>query len=92
MVVSGPTGPFTNLTGVTISPNTDFDFENEANPRSPQRNRAPYDITFTKAALTKFPTSGSRIYQINASLAIAATKVPGSDALTQFELTAGVDP
>jgi hypothetical protein len=92
VVVSGPTGPFTTLTGVTISPSTEIDFENEAKPQAPQRIRVPYDITFTNAALTNFPTSGSQIYEIHAWLSIAGTKVPGSDASTQFELVAGADP
>jgi hypothetical protein len=87
-----PTGPFANLTGITISQNPDIDFENAANPQAPQRIRIPFDLTFTSAALGHFPSSGSQTYELDVFITIAGTKVPGSDASTEFELVAGADP
>ena len=79
--------------GITISQNPDIDFENAATPQAPQRIRVPFDITFTNAALASdFPSSGSQTYELDAFLTIAGTKVPGSDASTQFEMLAGADP
>jgi hypothetical protein len=93
VTIPAPTGPFANLTGITISQNPDIDFENAASPQAPQRIRVPFDITFTSAALTKdFPSSGSQTYELDAFLTIAGNKVPGSDASTQFEMLAGADP
>jgi hypothetical protein len=93
VTLPAPTGPFANLAGISISPNPDIDFENAANPSAPQRIRVPYDITFTNASLAAdFPAAGSQAYELDASLTINGTKVPGSDASAQFELVAGADP
>jgi hypothetical protein len=86
------TGPFANLTGISIVQNPAIDFENAANPQAPQRIRVPYDIRFTNAALNDFPPNGSLLYELDAFLSIAGTKIPGSDASTQFELVSGADP
>jgi hypothetical protein len=86
------TGSFANLAGITISQSPDIDFENAANPQAPQRIRVPFDITFTNASLVDFPASGGQTYELDASLTVAGTKVPGSDASTQFELVPGADP
>jgi hypothetical protein len=87
-----PTGPFTNLPGVTITQNPDIDFENAADPAAQQRIRVPFDITFSSAALANFPGSGGQLFQADAFIAINGGKVPGTDASTQFELLAGADP
>jgi hypothetical protein len=92
ITVSALTGSFTTLAGITITPNPDIDFENATNPQTPQRIRIPYDITFAHSALTDFPSSGSQIYDLNASLNFNGTHIRGSDASTQFELVAGADP
>src|SRR5215471_14431656 len=87
-----PTGPFVNLSGVTITQNPDIDFENAADPAAQQRIRVPFDITFSSAALADFPASGSQLFQANAFIAINGSKVPGTDASTEYELVAGADP
>ncbi len=87
-----PTGPFANLTGVTISQNPNIDYENGANPSAQQRIRVGFDITFSSAALADFPASGSQTYALNAFLATNGQKVPGSDTSMFFELLAGADP
>ncbi|HEY7097842.1 MAG TPA: hypothetical protein VH437_14040 [Terriglobales bacterium] len=87
-----PTGPFVNLSGVSITQNPDIDFENAADPAAQQRIRVPFDITFSSAALADFPASGSQLFQANAFIAINGSKVPGTDASTEFELVAGADP
>ena len=92
VTIPPPNGPFENLAGVSISQNPDIDFENAANPQAAQRIRVPFDITFNNASLADFPASGSSIYELDARLTIGGTKVPGSDASTQFELVAGADP
>lgn len=51
VTIPAPTGPFTSLTGIRVSQNPDIDFENAANPQSPQRIRVPFDLTFTNTAL-----------------------------------------
>ena len=91
VTIPPPRGPFANLAGVSISQNPDIDFENAANPQAPQRIRVPFDIAFNNA-LADFPASGSLTYELDASLTIGGTKVPGSDASTEFELVAGADP
>lgn len=92
VTVPVPTGPFANLTGVTISQNPDIDYENGADPSAQQRIRIPFDITFTTASLGDFPLSGSQTYELDASIATDGNKVAGSDTSTQFELVAGADP
>ena len=92
VTVPAPTGPFANLAGITISQNPAIDFENAANPQAPQRIRIPFDIQFINAALADFPAAGSQVYELDALLNVAGSKVPGSDAATQFELVAGADP
>ena len=87
-----PTGPFANLTGVTISQNPTIDYENGADPSAPQRIRVGFDITFSSAALADFPASGSQTYGLNAFLATNGHKVPSSDVGMLFELLAGADP
>ena len=95
VTIPAPSGPFASLWPpgtVTISQGSPIDYENDADPKAPQRIRVPFDITFTNGALGSFPTTGSQTYELDASLTIAGTKVPGSDASTQFELVAGADP
>ena len=92
ITVAAFTGPFTGLAGISISQNPDIDFENAANPQTPQRIRIPFDIKFTNAALADFPGAGSQTYELDASLKIGGSKVPGSDTSTRFELLAGADP
>jgi hypothetical protein len=87
-----PTGPFANLTGVSIAQNPDIDYENGADPAAPQRIRIGFDITFSNAALSDFPASGSDVYGLNAFIATHGNKAPGTDASTEFELVAGADP
>jgi hypothetical protein len=92
VTVPKPTGPFANLTGVSISQNPDIDYENAAVPSAQQRIRVAFDITFTVASLGNFPLSASQTYELDAFIATDGNKVPGSDASTQFELVAGADP
>jgi hypothetical protein len=92
VTVPVPTGPFANLTGVSISQSPDIDFENGANPGVRQRIRIPFDITFGSASLGDFPSSGSQTYELDAFIATDGNKVPGSDASALFELVAGADP
>lgn len=92
VAVSGPTGPFANLAGVTITRNPNVDFENGAQPAAAQRIRIPFDVTFTNASLANFPANGTATYGLTAFLTIGGNKINGSDAATIFELVAGADP
>jgi hypothetical protein len=92
VTVPVPTGPFANLTGVSISQNPDIDYENGVDPSAQQRIRVAFDITFTMASLGDFPLSGSQTYELDAFIATDGNKVSGSDTSTQFELVAGADP
>jgi len=87
-----PTGPFANIAGVTIAPNGAVDFENAAQPDEQQRIRVAFDITFSSAALSQFPTTGSQTYALDAFLATDGNKVASTDTSTLFELVAGADP
>jgi hypothetical protein len=87
-----PTGPFANLTGVSIAQNPDIDYENGADPAAQQRIRIGFDITFSNAALADFPAAGSQVYALAAFITTHGNKVPGTDASTEFELVAGADP
>jgi hypothetical protein len=86
------TGSFATLPGVTITQNPNIDYENAASPQAPQRIRVPFDVNFSGASLSDFPSTGSAQYTLATFLTIAGTKVPGSDAATKFELVAGADP
>ena len=92
VTVPTPTGPFANLTGLTIAPNGNVDFENAADPAAPQRIRVAFDIVFTTATLAQFPGSASQAFGLNAFIETHGNRVPGSDASTLFELVAGADP
>lgn len=92
VALSVSNGPFANLPGISISQNPDIDYENAASPQAPQRIRIPFDIRFSGASLANFPASGSSTYELDAFLTVNGTKVPGSDASTEFELVAGADP
>lgn len=87
-----PTGPFANIPGITISQNPTIEFENGANPDAQQRIRIAFDITFTNAVLTHFPSSGSQTFELDAFIATDGNKVATTDASTLFELVAGADP
>lgn len=92
VTIPAPPGPFANLAGVGISQNPATDFENAANPQAPQRIRIPFDINFTAASYPDFPATGSTTSELDASLSVGGTTVPGSNASTLFELVAGSDP
>ncbi|MDQ2748693.1 MAG: hypothetical protein M3Y44_04065 [Actinomycetota bacterium] len=87
-----PTGPLASIPGVTIAPNGAIDYENAALPDQQQRIRVAFDITFTTASLSHFPTAGSQTYALDAFLATDGSKVPSTDTATLFELVAGADP
>jgi hypothetical protein len=87
-----PTGSFANIPGVSIAQNPDIDFENGANPDAQQRIRVGFDITFTKHALTHFPSSASQTYELATFLETDGNKVQTTDTSATFELVAGADP
>lgn len=93
--IPNPTGPFANISGITISRSAaPIDFENPSNPGIPQRIRIAYDITFTTAAFAAFPAFGNDpfIIELDARISIAGTTPPNATASTIFEITAGADP
>lgn len=92
VTVPTPTGSFANIPGVTISQNPDIDFENGASPDEQQRIRIAFDISFTSAALSQFPTTGPQTYELDAFIATDGNRVATTDASALFELVAGADP
>jgi hypothetical protein len=92
VTLPAPTGPFASIPGITISQNLDIDYENGADPGAPQRIRVGFDITFTTASLSHFPSSGSQTFELDAFIATDGNRVAGTDAATVFELVAGADP
>ena len=88
VTIPTPTGPFSNLVGVSISQNSDIDYENGADPSAQQRIRVAFDITFTMAF---FESSGSHTYELDAFIATNGIKASVISS-TLFELVAGADP
>jgi hypothetical protein len=87
-----PTGSFAGLNGVTIAQHSQIDYENGVPSDAQQRIRVGFNVTFTSAALSDFPTSGSQTYALSAFLATDGNQVPASDSAALFELVAGADP
>jgi hypothetical protein len=100
--ISAFTGSFkTGIAGIGIEPTLNMAdrivYENENNPKIPQRIRLAYDIIFTAASLTSlggFPAAGADAVQmeLDTSVTIGGNTVPGSAASTMFELVSGADP
>ena len=88
-------GPFSNLSQISITPNISaIEFELPLNPTIPQRVRFAFDVRFTTATLTAFPTPGSGPFQevLKGSASVAGRPLPGASAITEFELVGGADP
>jgi hypothetical protein len=88
-----PTGSFTSLPGVTITPSPAMPgdtppaqatpvYEDSAHPDAIQRIRFSFDIRFTNALLTAspspFPASGASSYALNGSIVINGSPLPGA--------------
>ncbi|PMD30212.1 hypothetical protein L207DRAFT_592670 [Hyaloscypha variabilis F] len=87
-------GAFSGLSNITLSQQTRI-LETPGNPNTPQQIWYPYNITFQlPGALTAFPTSGSRIYPLGASVAINVSGVtnPAPSQLAEFTLLEGNNP
>jgi hypothetical protein len=87
-----PTGAFASIPGVAITQNPQVDFESGVPSDAQQRIRVGFDVTFSTASLSHFPTSGSQTYALNAVLATDGNPVGGSGSTAIFELVAGADP
>jgi hypothetical protein len=88
-------GPFKNLPGISIVPNSSgVQFENPSNTTIPQRIRFPFDIRFTNATLGSFPNPGANPIQevLSAVINVGGNPLPGAAAITEFELISGADP
>jgi hypothetical protein len=105
VTIPTPTGPFANLSGVTISPSPATPggptpaqpipvYEDPSDSTVIQRIRFSFDITFANPLKTPFPGSGNAEYSLTATFQTAGVTVPGvnsQDTIT-FELVSGADP
>jgi hypothetical protein len=88
-------GPFSNLTGISLIQNSSGpQFETLSNTRIPQRIRFPFDVRFTNSTVNSFPNPGNPPIQevLNAVVNVGSNPLPGASAITEFELISGADP
>lgn len=101
--IPAPTGAFTALPGITVSPTPATPggptpaapipiFEDPANLTAPQRIRFSFDIKFSN--LNAFPASGGApvTAELDASATVGGSPLNGATASTLFELLAGANP
>lgn len=87
------TGAFAAMPGVSITRSaTPIDFENPAQPGRLQRIRIAFDITFTSASLSQFPTGNAKVLELDGRITVSGATPTGATCATIFELTAGADP
>jgi hypothetical protein len=99
-----PTGPFANLSGVTITPSPATPggptptkpipvYEDPTNSSVVQRIRFSFDITFANPLVTPFPSSATT-YDLTATFTANGKTVPGANSqdTVEFELVPGADP
>jgi hypothetical protein len=100
-----PTGPFANLSGVTISPSPATPggptpaqpipvYEDPTDTGLIQRIRFSFDVTFANPLTTPFPASGGTEYALTATFKTNGETVPGGNSQdsVEFELVSGADP
>ena len=99
LIVPNLSGPFSQLgaQGITIAPSKNYPPVYDAsNLYTPQRILYPYDITFTTAALSLFPSSGITGETLDASIGIGSAALGTYTQLNappaEFFLGAGAAP
>jgi hypothetical protein len=96
LVGPGTGGPFSALTGVSISPSATYQpFYDPANLYTPQRILYPFDITFHPSALADFPATGTTAELLTASITVGSLALDTQQILTAdtvMTLVAGADP
>ena len=96
LVTPSSGGPFSALTGVSISPSTAYQpFYDPANLYIPQRILYPFDITFDQSALADFPAAGTIAELLTASITVGSPALGTGQTLTAdtvITLAAGADP
>ena len=105
VTIPTPTGQFTGVAGIKITPTPANPgdpppaqpipvYEDSTNPSLIQRIRFSFDVTFASPLVTPFPSSGGQEYTLTATFQEAGVTQPGANSqdTINFELLSGADP
>ena len=105
VAIPTPSGPFTAVGGVHVTPSPATPggptpaqpipvYEDPSSTSVIQRIRFSFDVKFDNPLVTPFPGNGATPYDLTATFTTNGTTVPGvnSQDTVEFELVAGADP